>query len=250
MNIKQVPANPSRYSQNAYPKLGVVMHWMVGTLASTDRLFQRYEPDPKKKSSAHYGIGADGTIHQYVPYEMTAFHAGGGIANRHRIGIEHEGGHLRNGRRVKPTAKCHEASAQLIAYLKKTKGLPVILEPHNKYTATQCPGTLDIAWIENRVNQILSNNEMIDLKRGWNYLTEKDAPILDTKGSPTGKKTPFEWLVTVDKLIQLEKMVIAHVYKYGEIEETMQECDFWMNVNHINTGTAILKAIKKANSRL
>lgn len=68
-------------------------------MSATDSWFN----DPRAKVSAHYGIGKDGTVHQYVKEVDTAFHAGTIVAptwdllkagvnpNFYTIGIEHEG---------------------------------------------------------------------------------------------------------------------------------------------------------------
>ena len=77
----------------------IVIHIVVGSLKSADATFG----SPASKVSAHYGVGRDGTVHQYVQETDTAFHAG--IVDRpswplirpnvnpnfHTIGIEHEG---------------------------------------------------------------------------------------------------------------------------------------------------------------
>ncbi len=74
---------------------------MAGTLAGTDSWFR----DPSSRVSAHYGIGKDGTIHQYVREEDAAW--ANGVVNRpswplldrfpgvnpnlYTLSIEHEG---------------------------------------------------------------------------------------------------------------------------------------------------------------
>lgn len=77
----------------------IVIHIMDGTLSGTDSWFAK----PTSQVSAHYGIGKNGEVHQYVQEENTAWHAGrvsnptwslikNGInANLYTIGIEHEG---------------------------------------------------------------------------------------------------------------------------------------------------------------
>jgi len=79
----------------------IVIHCMDGTLAGTDAWFR----DPAARVSAHYGVGVDGRIHQYVSEDDTAFHAGIVVnptaamvlsrpsvnPNFYTIGIEHEG---------------------------------------------------------------------------------------------------------------------------------------------------------------
>src|SRR5579871_4128983 len=77
----------------------IVIHIIVGSLESAKQQFA----DPASQVSAHYGVGRDGTILQFVEEEDTAFHAGivvnpswnsmrpGVNPNLHTIGIEHEG---------------------------------------------------------------------------------------------------------------------------------------------------------------
>src|SRR5918912_3174811 len=64
----------------------IVVHHMAGTLAATDAVFQ----DTQRDTSAHYGIGRGGEIHQYVSEDDTAYHAGQWYANLDSIGIENE----------------------------------------------------------------------------------------------------------------------------------------------------------------
>jgi N-acetyl-anhydromuramyl-L-alanine amidase AmpD len=78
----------------------VVIHIMDGTLSGTDSWFA----NPASQVSAHFGIGRNGEIHQYVKEEDTAWHAGRVDSpsakfvkpninpNLYTIGIEHEGG--------------------------------------------------------------------------------------------------------------------------------------------------------------
>jgi N-acetylmuramoyl-L-alanine amidase len=78
----------------------IVNHIMCGTMDGTDSWFK----NRASQVSAHYGIARDGTIHQYVRDEDTAWHAGivknptwplysqyAGHINQVSIGIEHEG---------------------------------------------------------------------------------------------------------------------------------------------------------------
>ncbi len=72
---------------------------MVGTLAGTDALFQTPNADNPDALSAHFGVGLDGTAHQYVQLTDAAWANGspnpGGRwtftadnANLHTISIE------------------------------------------------------------------------------------------------------------------------------------------------------------------
>ena len=61
----------------------IVIHVMDGSLSGTDSWFN----NPASGVSAHYGVGKDGVIHQYVQENDTAFHAGT-IVNPVWTGIE------------------------------------------------------------------------------------------------------------------------------------------------------------------
>jgi N-acetylmuramoyl-L-alanine amidase len=90
-------ANRRKGRQGFRPE-AIVVHIMEGTLAGTRSWFN----NPESRVSAHYGIGKNGEIHQYVGESDTAFHAGRRSnpswrliksvnPNNHTIGIEHEG---------------------------------------------------------------------------------------------------------------------------------------------------------------
>lgn len=63
----------------------LILHIMEGTLAGTDSWFR----NPAAEVSAHFGVGKDGTLYQWVDTGNTAWHAVS--ANPVAIGVEHEG---------------------------------------------------------------------------------------------------------------------------------------------------------------
>lgn len=141
MTIRQVPAHPNNFSALVTPKVGFVMHWIVGELSAADASFR----NPNRRASAHYGVGSGGEIHQYVPADYVAWHAGNWAANTNYIGIEHAGGQLTGGGRKKPTRACHEASAELIAALCRMLGIKKLNRRqnywiHKEFSPTACPG--------------------------------------------------------------------------------------------------------------
>ena len=85
--------------RGAYRPEAIVIHIMQGTLGDTDSWFGK----TISQVSAHYGVGQDGTVHQYVHEGDTAWHAGRVVSptwslikpgvnpNLYTIGIEHEG---------------------------------------------------------------------------------------------------------------------------------------------------------------
>ena len=108
MNIKWI-GSPNFKTQNGVKKEFIVLHWMVGTLAGTDRVFQ----DANRKVATNYGI-QDDKVHQYVKDKDYAFGSGTTHSNKHGISIEHEGGQmLKSGSRKKPTKSTHDTSAEL-----------------------------------------------------------------------------------------------------------------------------------------
>lgn len=86
MNI--VTANQHNTSdRRGEPVRMIVIHVMEGHPLGTGQRFQ----EATLGASAHYGIGFDGSLWQYVPEELVAFHAGNSAINRCSIGIELEG---------------------------------------------------------------------------------------------------------------------------------------------------------------
>jgi hypothetical protein len=104
-----------------------------------------------RNASAHYGI-EDDKVHQYVDDANTAYHAGDWDVNLTTIGIEHS---AQPGRLA--SDKTYESSAQLIAQkIREGKGKNR-LRSHGVIVATQCAGTVDVARIAHRVNEILGS---------------------------------------------------------------------------------------------
>lgn len=151
-NIKWV-GSPN-FDTNRKPIDRIIIHWMVGTLASTDAQFQK-----PAGTSAHYGI-EDENIHQYVKEEHVAYHAGVYAMNQRSIGIEHS---------ATPTRPASEAtyrtSAALVAQICKKYNIPLdrqhILK-HSEVKATQCCGTVDIDKIINLAKNIPMGSITID----------------------------------------------------------------------------------------
>jgi N-acetylmuramoyl-L-alanine amidase len=114
--------------RSGYRPRAVVIHIMQGTLEDTDSWFAT----TRSQVSAHYGVAADGRVHQYVQEGDTAWHAGriaspswallkpGVNPNLYTIGIEHEGW----SGRVWSDATM-EASATLLGEIAKRWGIPL-----------------------------------------------------------------------------------------------------------------------------
>lgn len=133
----------------------IVIHWMAGTLASTDSVFQ----DTGRQTSAHYGIENE-EVHQYVKDEDTAYHSGDWNTNQRSIGIEHSAAPGRNA-----SENTYATSAQLIAQLCKKFDIPCDRQhiiKHSQVIATACPGTIDIDRIVNSAARILNGDSDAD----------------------------------------------------------------------------------------
>ncbi len=99
MNIIQKPSPNFKLGRDTYKPEIIVIHIMAGTLTGTDSWFGT----SASEVSAHYGIGHNGEIHQYVDERNVAWQAGrvsgptfklsklGVNPNLYTIGIEHEG---------------------------------------------------------------------------------------------------------------------------------------------------------------
>lgn len=162
----------------------ITLHIMQGHLAGTDSTFQ----DRRRQTSATYGIGGDGTIHQYVRESDAPWSDGSMASNLQTISIEHEGG-LPG---VPCTQACVHASAQLCADIARrhgwhrlTRGVNVFLHrdipPYSHPDCPdKCPNGLPWAQVINEANAILQGKGVNTMSESsfWNYPIGKDA----TKG--------------------------------------------------------------------
>jgi N-acetyl-anhydromuramyl-L-alanine amidase AmpD len=134
--------------RKGYRPEAVVIHIMEGSLRSCDSWFN----SPESNVSAHYGIGRDGTVHQYVGESDTAFHAGRRSTptwtelkadvnpNLYTIGIEHEG------QGDDPwTEAMYEASSSLVRDICARWSIPIdrahIVGHREIYGRKTCPGS-------------------------------------------------------------------------------------------------------------
>lgn len=135
MNYKWV-GSPN-YDTNRKTIDRIVIHWMVGTLASADTQFQKATPG----TSAHYGV-ENSEVHGYVKEEHVAYHAGVYAMNQRSIGIEHSAAPDRPA-----TDETYETAGELLAQIAKRHNIPLDrthIIGHKEIKATQCPGTMDI----------------------------------------------------------------------------------------------------------
>lgn len=145
MDIKWIGCSSSNFMVGRYDEVKkvhvipnvITMHWMAGRIAATDATFQ----DGRRQASAHYGI-EDTTVHQYVKEEDTSYNAGVWEVNLRSISIEHSGGP-----NLPISEETYKTSIDLITDICKRHNIPADtdhIKPHNAFTATQCPGTLDV----------------------------------------------------------------------------------------------------------
>ena len=131
----------------------IVIHYIVGTLADADRVFT----DPAAEVSAHFAID-EGSIHQYVKEEDTAWHAGDFTINTRSIGIEHSAFWDPDADEIRPPDESTmAASIELCLSLCTKYGLDpeVAIVPHQQFTETLCPGTVDYLYIRDGVRRRL-----------------------------------------------------------------------------------------------
>jgi N-acetyl-anhydromuramyl-L-alanine amidase AmpD len=156
MFITQVPAHPSNFATGRahQPILAIVLHVMDGSLSGTGAWFQK--PRPLNPTSAHYGIGLSGAIHQYVQDSDRAFHAGvvshnapATLAHQQTanpnfwsLAIEHEG----TATSTWPEPM-YAASASLISSLCRKYSIPIdhdhLIFHREIFTRKSCPGLCD-----------------------------------------------------------------------------------------------------------
>lgn len=131
--------SPNYSTGRPAPPQFISLHIMAGYLAGTDSTFAK----ASVKASAHYGIGANGTVHQYVKESDTAWADGAGRNNWQSISIEHEGGISA----ARNTDECVSASAQLCAAIANRYGWKTLIHGQNvklhreipPYTHPACP---------------------------------------------------------------------------------------------------------------
>ncbi|HET9529960.1 MAG TPA: peptidoglycan recognition family protein, partial [Blastocatellia bacterium] len=149
LSIKWVGSIHKTKGRNGFRPEAVVIHIMEGSLAGTDSWFNK----PQSKVSAHYGIGKNGEIHQYVAEGDTAYHAGrksnptwslirdGVNPNSYTIGIEHEGFSD-----TPWTEAMYEASASLVSDICNRWAIPIdrdhIIGHREIYGVKTCPGNV------------------------------------------------------------------------------------------------------------
>lgn len=168
--------SPNHYNgRNGLTITHITLHIMVGHLAGTDSVFQH-----PGGASAHYGIGANGVIHQYVSENDGSWSDANYMSNNSTISIEHEGG--MNG--IPCTQACMDASARLCADIAQRQGWTHLWHDGfngNIWLHREIPGTdhagcpdlapngLDVNYVINKANQILEGDDMSTAEDVWNF---------------------------------------------------------------------------------
>ena len=160
--VKQtIPIN--NYDTSRKPITHVVIHWIVGSLASADATFK----NPARGASAHYGI-ENSTVFQWVDEAHTAYHAGNYAYNQKSIGIEHSAAPDRVA-----SEATYQSSGQLVKEICQRHNIPLDrthIVGHKEVSATQCPGTMNI-------------DKIISIAKGGGSMTSYKGYDLDNKDS-------------------------------------------------------------------
>ena len=169
--------SPNHYQgRDGYDITHITLHIMVGHLAGTDSVFD----NPSTQASAHYGIGADGTIHQYVSESDGSYSDANHASNNSTISIEHEGGMAG----IPCTQACMDASARLCADIARRYGWTHLWHDGlegNIWLHREVPGTdhygcpdntingLDVDYVIHKANQILEKGDDMSAEDVWNF---------------------------------------------------------------------------------
>lgn len=179
--------SPNHYTgRNGYGVTHITLHIMVGYLAGTDSTFA----NPSSQSSAHYGVGATGEIHQYVAETDGSYSDANYASNCSTISIEHQGG-MADG--AVCTQACIDASARLCADIARRYGWKKLWHDGlrgNVWLHREIPGTdhaacpdlapngLPFQQVIDKANNLLEGKEMA--------LTDEDVTKIWTHKLPNG----------------------------------------------------------------
>lgn len=167
--------SPNHYNgRNGHTITHITLHIMVGHLNGTDSVFNH-----PGGASAHYGIGADGSIHQYVNETNGSWSDANYNSNNSTISIEHEGGM----NSIPCTRACMDASARLCADIARRQGWTHLWHDGlkgNVWLHREIPGTdhagcpdlapngLDVNYVIDKANQLLQGDDM-SAEDVWNF---------------------------------------------------------------------------------
>ena len=184
--------SPNHYTgRNGYGVTHITLHIMVGYLAGTDTTFANSD----SQSSAHYGIGSTGEIHQYVSERDGSYSDANYMSNCSTISIEHEGG-MSDG--AVCTQACIDASARLCADIARRYGWKKLWHDGlkgNVWLHREIPGTdhaacpdlapngLPYQQVIDKANNLLEGKEMAltdeDIMKIWTHKLPNGACVRD-----------------------------------------------------------------------
>jgi hypothetical protein len=129
---RPIPVNytPASISPNL-----LIEHIMEGTLSGTDAWFR----NPAAQASAHFGVGKDGTVYQWVDTSDVAWHAAN--ANGRSIGVEHEG---YSGQALTPAQL--NATAKILAWAAGVHPVPLVLAANSSSDGLAWHGLGGATW--------------------------------------------------------------------------------------------------------
>jgi hypothetical protein len=206
----------------------IVIHIIDGSLQSAGVHFN----DPASIVSAHYAVGKDGSIHQFVEESDTAFHAGVVVnpswqllkprvnPNFYTIGIEHEG------RPDDPWSEVqYETSATLVAEVAARWDIPLtgdrVIRHHQIRATKSCPGTkVDIEQLLRRARD--RQGESHGLPPGFQLPERRDVRMLvdcNLRAAPNSRARivrvlPAGTTVTVRAFVDWGERVRGNGYWY------------------------------------
>ena len=143
-SVRQNPATPSNYTkgrQGATINKIIVHHAATTDFDGIGRTFS----NPAYGTSAHYGVGQNQNVDQYVQETDIAWHAGNWPANTTSVGIENV--NLTGGPQWAVADSTFDTLVELVRDIASRNGLlPLVvgknLFGHKDFIATACPGQL------------------------------------------------------------------------------------------------------------
>ena len=206
----------------------IFVHHMAGVLTAKQcgNVFK------SREASAHYGIGSDGKIGQYVKEEDTAWHAGNKSYNLRSIGIElsNDGGAKTNWHVADKTIEkcidlivdiCKRNNITKINYTGDTKGN---LCMHTWVASTACPGPY--------------------LKTKFKYIADQVNKEL-TAAKPAKSTTKKSTTKTVTYTVKRGDTLSEIAKKYGVSYKTIAKDNNISNPNFIKVGQKLKIKVKK-----
>lgn len=209
---------------NLHKPIAIVMHIMQGTLLGTDSHFN----NPKVDASTHFGIGKDGTIHQYVSLEHGAWGNGrvqngswsilsqfpGVNPNLYTISIEHEGTHPEPGFYQFTDAQ-YDADIKLVAWICDLYGIPCDRDHvigHYQIDSVDrpnCPGpTYDFDRVIRGAKVLLDSRYLSDISGHWaQKVIERVAATGVMTGYPDGTFKPDQPMTRAEAAVLVDRIL-------------------------------------------